>query len=152
MIHRPECKIASLPGMPCTPKPKKGKNESGEHFFMSSISNIFESVGRLDTKEMSCDKKCLVDPKPVIPFGAGKLLALPVTPCTTDRSTMSTEPPNYYGCGDVCSFYTTSPTTKCPKHKKEMNVPFKIVEHAADEYSDANSQVCLDISPYVPLQ
>lgn len=153
MIHRPECGIAPPLQASPTIKPKKGKNDSSEHFFMSSISNIFESVVRLDTKEMSADKKCLVDPKPAIPFGAGKLLSLTVTPSTTDRSTVSTEPRNYYGCGNACSFYTSGPATKCPKHKKKMNVPFKIVEpgHGVDanEHSDANSQVCLDMTPYV---
>lgn len=144
MIHRPECKTAPLSGMPCTPRPKKGKSESDEHFSMSSISNIFESVIRLDSKEMSADKKCLVDPKPAIPFGAGKLLALSTTPSTTDWSTMSTESPNFYGCGDACSFYTTSPATKCPQHKKKMRVLFKMLEPGqmadANKQSDANSQ------------
>lgn len=147
MIHRPECKVAPPPaaaGKPYTPRPKQGKNDSCEHFSMSSISNIFESVVRLDTKEMSTDKRCLVDPRPTIPFGAGKLLALPATPGSSDRSSL-TESPSYYGCGGPCNFYTSSAGTKCPKHKKKMNVPFKIVEpgHASDanEQSDANSQV-----------
>jgi hypothetical protein len=153
MIHRPECKIAppvpaSPSGKPYTPRPKQGKNDSSEHFSMSSISNIFESVVRLDMKEMSADKKCLVDPKPAIPFGAGKLMALPVSPSTTGRSTVTTELPSYYGCGNACPFYTSRPGTKCPKHKKQMNVPFKMVEpgHVADanDQSDANSQVYMN--------
>lgn len=152
MIHRPECKIApplpptSLPGTRDT----SGGNESGEHFSMSSISNIFGSVVRLDNREMSSNKDCLVDPKPLTPFGAGKLLDLHDTPrSSTDRSTMSSELSNYYGCGNACSFYTTNPATKCPKHKKKMGTLFKIVEpgHAgsggdASNPGDANSHVC----------
>ena len=155
MIHRPECKIAPPPsptfppGLPCTPAPKKGGNESGEHFSMSSISNIFGSVVRLDNKEMSTNKTCLVDPKPLTPFGAGKLLNLHNNPRSgTDQSTTSSEASNYYGCGNACSFYTTNPATKCPKHKKKMSTAFKAVEPAqasgddASNPGDANSQVC----------
>jgi hypothetical protein len=155
MIHRPECKMAPPlsppltfpPGTPYTPRLKKGENESGEHFSMSSISNIFGSVVRLDNKEMSANKTCLVDPKPLILFGAGKLLDLHNTPrSSTDGSTASSEVSSFYGCGKACSFYTTNPATKCPEHKRKMSTLFKIVEPgqagSGGDDSDANSLVC----------
>lgn len=160
MIHRPECKLAPRPSTPLvfppdcpyTPAPKKGKNDSGEHFAMSSISNVFESVVRLDDKEMSTAKNGLVDPKPAIPFGAGKMLYLHNTPApSTENSTESVDVANYYSCGNACSFYATTPATKCPKHKKKMSVPLKFVERnvalGADgtDRGDENSQVSLDL-------
>ena len=155
MIHRPECKIAPplspFPiSPPNSPRPKKEENNSGEHFSMSSISNIFGSVVRLDSKQMSANKDCLIDPKPLIRFGAGKLLDLHNTPrSSTDRSTSGSDALDYYGCGNACNFYTTNPATKCPKHKKKMGTPFKIVEPGMtgsgggdSNPGDANSQVC----------
>lgn len=158
MIHRPECKIAPRPSTPLvfppdcpyTPGPKKGKNDSGEHFAMSSISNVFESVVRLDNKEMSMDKNCLVNPMPAVPFGAGKLLNLNPAPTTSsENSTENVEAASYYGCGNACSFYATSANTKCPKHKKKMSVPLKFVEGSAASGSDRgddSSQVSLDLA------
>lgn len=159
MIHRPECKVAPRPSTPLvfppdcpyTPAPKKGKNDSGEHFAMSSISNVFESVVRLDNKEMSMDKNCLVDPKPASPFGAGKLLDLHNVPApnSTENSTESVDVANYYSCGNACSFYATTPATKCPKHKKKMSVPLKFVEGnvvSGSERGDENPQVSLNLT------
>lgn len=153
MIHRPECKIAPRPSTPLvfppdcpyTPGPKKGKNDAGEHFAMSSISNVFESVVKLDSKEMSMDKMCLVDPKPAVPFGAGKLLNLNTAPTpSSENSAENVEAASYYCCGNACSLYSTSANTKCPKHKKKMSVPLKFVEGSAASGSDPgddNSQV-----------
>lgn len=144
MIHRPECKVAPRPsttvtfppGCPYSPAPRKGKTDSGEHFAMSSISNILQSVAKLDDKEMMVEKNCLVDPKPATPFGAGKLLDSQSF-ISSDESTQGSEVANYYGCGNVCCFLTSNSATKCPKHKKKMNIPFKIVERNVASQSDA---------------
>lgn len=144
MIHRPECKVAPRPsttvtfppGCPYSPAPRKGKTDSGEHFAMSSISNILQSVAKLDDKEMMVEKNCLVDPKPATPFGAGKLLDSQSF-ISSGESTQGSEVANYYGCGNVCCFLTSNSATKCPKHKKKMNIPFKIVERNVASQSDA---------------
>jgi hypothetical protein len=162
MIHRPECKLAPPPsaplvfppGLPYTPRPKKGKNDAGEHFAMSSIANILDSVVKLNNGAMTADKNCLVDPKPATPFGAGKLLYLHNSShSSSTQSTQSSGGTMYYGCGNACSLYATTSATKCPKHKKKMSVPLKLVEGNgasggdSSESSDENVQVSLHTTP-----
>ena len=163
MIHRPECKIAPPlsaplvfpPGLPYTPGPKKAKNHAGEHFAMSSVANILDSVVKLNNEAMTIDKSALVDPKPATRFGAGKILNLHNTPHTiSDESTQgSSVDAMHYGCGNACSFYTTTSGAKCPKHKKKMSVPLKIVEENGASGGDTElgdeNQVSLDIMTFI---
>lgn len=142
MIHRPEVHNAPLPTppltfpptLPYTPGGKKEKDKYNEHFAMTAIANVFDSVARLEDTRMSVDKKCLLDPKPAILFGAGKLLDLHNTPKAEDltQSSSSSGAPMYYGCGMACNFSTARPATKCPKHKKKMETLFRVVEDMAD--------------------
>lgn len=110
---------------------------------MSSLSNVFDSVVRLDPKEMSIEKSCLVDPKPGVGFGAGKLLdAQNGAVVASEGESQRVEVENaYFGCGNACSFYAMSRGVKCPKHKKKMAVAMKVVEDG----SDGNSQVCTSL-------
>ncbi|KAG0619677.1 hypothetical protein M758_4G156400 [Ceratodon purpureus] len=166
MIHRPECKLAPPPsvplvfppGLPYSPSPKKTKNAAGEHFAMTSIANILDSVVKLNDRAMAADKNCLVDPKPATPFGAGKLLYLNNTPRTSStRSTQRSGGATYYACGNACSLYATTSATKCPKHKKKMSVPLKLVEanvtsaRGTAELSDENFQDQRDRTDSVPI-
>lgn len=162
MIHRPECKLAPPPsaplvfppGTPYTPRPKKEKNDAGEHFAMSSIANILDSVVKLNDRAMAADKNCLVDPKPATPFGAGKLLLLHNTPrSSNDQATQRSGVAMYYGCGNPCSFYSTTSATKCPKHKKKMSVLLKLVTRNAASGENTpelgDEEVTPDTMPYM---
>ncbi|KAH8959816.1 hypothetical protein BDL97_06G097400 [Sphagnum fallax] len=134
LIHKPEmyCPAPALPlamsPLPYTPSSKKvNRGKCNEHFAMTSISNVFDSVVRLEDSRMVTDKKCLLDPKPTNGF-VGKLLSS-INPTPEVSTSGSVSQHNYYGCGQQCSFVTAVPGTKCPKHKsKKMETLFKIVE------------------------
>lgn len=141
MIHKPETYVVVLapssppllmpPSLPYTPSPKKAKQKCNEHFAMTSISNVFDSVVRFEASTMVIDKKCLLDPKPMNGF-AGKLLSsINSTPKGGVLASGSlSQSDNYYGCGQKCSFVTTILGTKCPKHKsRKMETILKLVEN-----------------------
>jgi hypothetical protein len=148
LIHKPEMysPAPALPlpmsPLPYTPSSKKvNKEKCNEHFAMTSISNVFDSVVRLEDSRMVTDKKCLLDPKPTNGF-VGKLLSS-INPTPEVSTSGSVSQHNYYGCGQQCSFVTAVPGTKCPKHKsKKMETLFKIVE-------DIENLEAEEVCPYV---
>lgn len=148
LIHKPEmyCPAPALPlamsPLPYTPSSKKvNKEKCNEHFAMTSISNVFDSVVRLEDSRMVTDKKCLLDPKPTNGFGGKLLSSINPTPEVSTSGSVSQH--NYYGCGQQCSFVTAVPGTKCPKHKsKKMETLFKIVE-------DIENLEAEEVCPYV---
>lgn len=143
MIHKPEAHLPPMPApltfppnLPYTPRPKKQDEKISNHFAMSSICNVFDSVHRLEENRMCIDKSCLLDPKPTILFGAGKLLNLHNTPSSSEEETQQSSSsglPTYYGCGMACNFATAKQASKCPKHKRKMNTAFVVVEDMAPE-------------------
>jgi hypothetical protein len=156
MIHKPETYVVVLapsspppppllmpPSLPYTPSPKKAKQKCTEHFAMTSISNVFDSVVRFEASKMVIDKKCLLDPKPTNGF-AGKLLSsINSTPEGGVLASGSfSQSDNYYGCGQKCSFVTTVLGTKCPKHKsRKMETIMKLVEDLESLEAEEQQQV-----------
>ncbi|CAM6070807.1 unnamed protein product [Sphagnum tenellum] len=152
MIHKPETYVVVLapssppllmpPSLPYTPSPKKAKQKCNEHFAMTSISNVFDSVVRFEASTMVIDKKCLLDPKPMNGF-AGKLLSsINSTPKGGVLASGSfSQSDNYYGCGQKCSFVTTILGTKCPKHKsRKMETILKLVEDLESPEAEEQQQ------------
>ncbi|CAK9255492.1 unnamed protein product [Sphagnum jensenii] len=152
MIHKPETYVVVLapssppllmpPSLPYTPSPKKAKQKCNEHFAMTSISNVFDSVVRFEASTMVIDKKCLLDPKPMNGF-AGKLLSsINSTPEGGVLASGSfSQSDNYYGCGQKCSFVTTILGTKCPKHKsRKMETILKLVEDLESPEAEEQQQ------------
>ncbi len=152
MIHKPETYVVVLapssppllmpPSLPYTPSPKKAKQKCNEHFAMTSISNVFDSVVRFEASTMVIDKKCLLDPKPMNGF-AGKLLSsinsTPKGGVLASGSFFQSD--NYYGCGQKCSFVTTILGTKCPKHKsRKMETILKLVEDLESPEAEEQQQ------------
>ncbi|KAG0592993.1 hypothetical protein KC19_1G296400, partial [Ceratodon purpureus] len=133
MIHRPdEIKIPpKIPeSVPYTPGPKK----SDPHFALTAIANVFDSVAKLEAEKMTVDKNTLLQAKPTFPFGAGKLLKTKGAP--KEGEEMHYPDSGFFSCGAACNFSTAIANTKCPKHKKPMLTPIKMVEDAPIDPTD----------------
>lgn len=133
MIHRPdELKVPPVipASVPYTPGPKK----SDPHFALAAIANVFDSVARLEDDKMAVDKNTLLQAKPTFPFGAGKLLKTRGVP--NEGEELVHPDSGFFSCGAACNFSTAVAATKCPKHKKPMTTPIKMVEDAPVDPDD----------------
>jgi hypothetical protein len=127
MIHRPD-KIKAPPKIPKSVPYTLGPKKSNPHFALTTIANVFDSVAKLEAEKMTVDKNTLLQAKPTFPFGAGKLLKTRSTP--KEGEEMVHPDFGFFSCGAVCNFSIAITATKCPKHKKPMITPIKMVEDA----------------------
>ena len=129
MIHRPGVGADTPPASPSSGSRSPGKKpESDPHYALSAIANVWESVANMEDDKMAVDKSTLLNAKPTFPFGAGKLLNTKGPP--KEGEEMVHPDSGMYSCGAACPFHTSVATNKCPKHKKIMNKPIKMVEDA----------------------
>ncbi|EFJ21977.1 hypothetical protein SELMODRAFT_416901 [Selaginella moellendorffii] len=86
------------------------------------ITSLFSCTEKLDESRMCSSKSLLVDPRPTMTFG-DKVIRIP-----------GTEGAAIYCCGApaACEFITKKPDLKCPKHKKVMENPCKVLASEED--------------------
>lgn len=133
LIHRPdELKASPVipPNVPYSPGPKK----SDPHFALVAIANVFDSVARLEDDKMAVDKGALLQARPTLAFGAGKLLKTRGVP--KEGEELVHPDSGLFSCGAACNFATSAAATKCLKHKKPMITPLKMVEDAPVDPDD----------------
>jgi hypothetical protein len=129
MLHKPGEELKTPPGSPGSSPSSPGRSsQSNPHFAFTAIANIFDSVAKMENDKMAVDKSTLLNAKPTFPFGAGKLLNTKGIPKKGEELVHPDS--GMFSCGAACTFYTAVANSLCPKHKKPMNKPIKLVEDA----------------------
>ena len=142
MIHKPGEDPQTPPGSPGSSPSSPGRSSViNLHFALTAIANVFDSVAKMEDDKMAVDKSTLLNAKPTFPYGAGKLLKTKGIP--KEGEEMVHPDSGMFSCGAACNFYSAIPTSLCPKHKKLMNKPIKMVE---DTPVDPNASVPAQVS------